>query len=93
MIVADKLQIGFDEIIEKFNVHYANVGVEMEGIIDDLSSDESLRMNIRNSVPSAYEPRWKTKSRVELTNYLNPFRIMQNSKICTSKKDKILLKK
>ena len=55
MIVADKLQTGFDEIIEKFNTHYANAGVEMEGIIDDLSSDESLRMNIRNSAPSAYE--------------------------------------
>ena len=53
--LADKTYSLIDEIIEKFNAHYANAGVEMEGIIDDLSSDESLRMNVRNSAPSAYE--------------------------------------
>ena len=44
-----------DEIIEKFNAHYANAGAEMEEMIDALFNDEDLRMNVKNSAPSAYE--------------------------------------
>ena len=53
--MADKTYSLIDEIIEKFNVHYANVGAEMEEMIDALFNDEDLRMNVKNSAPSAYE--------------------------------------
>ena len=44
-----------DEIIEKFNLRYAEADKEIGGIISDLSEDEGLRSNIRDSSPSAYE--------------------------------------
>ena len=53
--LADKTFSLIDEIIEKFNSHYANAGVEMEEMIDDLFNDEDLRLNVKNSAPSAYE--------------------------------------
>ena len=93
MIVADKLQTGFDEIIEKFNAHYANAGVEMEGIIDDLASDESLRMNVINSAPCAYESEVEDKISDRINELLESISNNAKSKNCTSKKDKILLKK
>lgn len=52
---ADKTYSLIDEIIEKFNARYANAGVEMEEIVDTLFHDEDLRMNVKNSAPSAYE--------------------------------------
>jgi hypothetical protein len=53
--MADKTYSLIDEIIEKFNAHYANAGAEMEEMIDALFNDEDLRMNVKNSAPSAYE--------------------------------------
>ena len=53
--VSNMPQSTFDEIIEKFNAHYANAGAEMEEMIDSLFKDEDLRMNVKNSAPSAYE--------------------------------------
>jgi type I restriction enzyme R subunit len=53
--MADKTYSLIDEIIEKFNAHYANAGAEMEEMIDSLFKDEDLRMNVKNSAPSAYE--------------------------------------
>ena len=52
---ADKTYSLIDEIIEKFNARYANAGIEMEEIVDTLFHDEDLRMNVKNSAPSAYE--------------------------------------
>ena len=44
-----------DEIIDTFNSHYANAGVEIREIIDELSKDGDLQANVSNSSPSAYE--------------------------------------
>ncbi len=44
-----------DEIIERFNSHYADASAEIGQIVESLSEDEDLRMNVRNSTPSAYE--------------------------------------
>lgn len=44
-----------DEIIDAFNSHYANAGVEIREIIDELSKDGDLQANVSNSSPSAYE--------------------------------------
>jgi hypothetical protein len=43
------------EIVEKFNLKYANADKEISNIVDDLSSDNSLMINIRDSSPNAYE--------------------------------------
>lgn len=53
--IADKTFSLIDEIIEKFNSHYAEAAAEMEEMIDSLFHDEDLRMNVKNSTPSAYE--------------------------------------
>ena len=53
--LADRTFSLIDEIIEKFNSHYANAVQEMEEMIEGLFEDEDLRMNVRNSAPSAYE--------------------------------------
>ena len=53
--MADKTFSLIDEIIEKFNAHYADGGHEVAEMIDTLSRDETLMMNVRNSAPSAYE--------------------------------------
>ena len=42
------------EIVEKFNLKYANAEKEISNIVD-LSSDNSLMINIRDSSPNAYE--------------------------------------
>ena len=44
-----------DEIIEKFNARYAEAATELQAMIESLSEDEDLRMNVKNSAPSAYE--------------------------------------
>jgi len=44
-----------DELIEKFNLKYANAAFELSGIVDKLSTDNRLITNIRDSSPSAYE--------------------------------------
>ena len=44
-----------DEIIEKFNLQYANADTEIRSIIDDLSNDKDLQSNVQNSTENAYE--------------------------------------
>ena len=44
-----------DEIIETFNLRYANADAEIRSIIDDLSSDKDLQSNVQNSTENAYE--------------------------------------
>ncbi len=44
-----------DEIIEKFNLRYANAEQEITGIITDLSNDKELQSNVQNSSQNAYE--------------------------------------
>ena len=53
--IAERSYSMLDEIIERFNAHYANASTEIREIVDSLSEDEDLRMNVRNSTPSAYE--------------------------------------
>lgn len=43
------------DIVEKFNLKYANADVELNEMVNALSSDESLVGNVRDSSPSAYE--------------------------------------
>ena len=52
---ADKTLSLIDEIIEKFNLRYANADAEISGIINDLSNDKDLQSNVQNSSESAYE--------------------------------------
>jgi hypothetical protein len=52
---ADKTYSLIDEIIEKFNARYAEAATELQEMIESLSEDEDLRMNVKNSAPSAYE--------------------------------------
>lgn len=44
-----------DEIIEKFNLRYANADAEISNIIADLSGDTDLQSNVRDSSTGAYE--------------------------------------
>lgn len=44
-----------DEIIEKFNLRYADAEVIIKNIMTTLSDDKDLHSNIRDSSPSAYE--------------------------------------
>jgi hypothetical protein len=53
--MADKTYSLIDEIIEKFNARYAEAATELQAMIESLSEDEDLRMNVKNSAPSAYE--------------------------------------
>jgi len=52
---SDKTYSVIDEIIEKFNLRYADADVVIESIMTDLSEDEDLHSNVRDSSPSAYE--------------------------------------
>ena len=53
--VVDRTLSVIDEIIEKFNLRYANAEAEIGSIITDLSSDKDLQSNVQNSSESAYE--------------------------------------
>ena len=53
--LADKTFSLIDEIIERFNSAYANAETELKEMVETLSQDEDLRMNVKNSSPSAYE--------------------------------------
>ena len=44
-----------DEIIEKFNLRYADAEVIIKDIMTSLSDDADLHSNVRDSSPSAYE--------------------------------------
>lgn len=52
---ADKTFSFIDEIIEKFNLRYAEAEVIIKDIMTTLSDDEDLYSNVRDSSPSAYE--------------------------------------
>ena len=53
--VTDHMFSVIDEIIEKFNLRYANAEIEVGSIIRELSEDADLQSNVRNSTTSAYE--------------------------------------
>jgi len=44
-----------DEIIERFNLRYANADQELQSIVSVLSANDMLVSNVRDSSPSAYE--------------------------------------
>lgn len=52
---ADKTYSMIDEIIEKFNLRYADAEVIIKDIMTTLSDDTDLHSNVRDSSPSAYE--------------------------------------
>ena len=52
---ADKTYSLIDEIIEKFNLRYADAEVIIKDIMTTLSDDADLHSNVRDSSPSAYE--------------------------------------
>ena len=52
---ADKTYSMIDEIIEKFNLRYAEAEVIIKDIMTALSDDQDLHSNVRDSSPSAYE--------------------------------------
>lgn len=52
---ADKTYSMIDEIIEKFNLRYAEAEVIIKDIMTTLSDDADLHSNVRDSSPSAYE--------------------------------------
>lgn len=52
---ADKTLSMIDEIVEKFNLRYAKADEEIGAIISDLSGDQDLQSNVRDSSASAYE--------------------------------------
>lgn len=52
---ADKTYSMIDEIIEKFNLRYADADAIIRDIVTALSDDEDLHANVRDSSPSAYE--------------------------------------
>lgn len=52
---ADKTYSMIDEIIEKFNLRYADAEVIIKDIMTNLSDDADLHSNVRDSSPSAYE--------------------------------------
>ena len=52
---ADKTYSFIDEIIEKFNLRYADAEIIIKDIMTTLSVDEDLHSNVRDSSPSAYE--------------------------------------
>lgn len=55
VVAADRTLSLIDEIIEKFNLRYANADAEIKSMISDLSEDGDLQSNVKNSTPSAYE--------------------------------------
>ena len=52
---SDKTYSMIDEIIEKFNLRYADAEVIIKDIMIALSDDKDLHSNVRDSSPSAYE--------------------------------------
>ena len=55
VILEQKTYSLIDEIIEKFNLKYANADSELNEMISTLSADEALVGNVRDSTPNAYE--------------------------------------
>lgn len=59
-----------DDIIEKFNLKYANADKELNEIVENLGSDNSLVVNVRDSSPSAYEAAVADRVTSEITDGL-----------------------
>lgn len=59
-----------NDIVDKFNLKYANADKEINNIVDDLSSDDSLVINIRDSSPNAYEAAVLDKVSLKITDGL-----------------------
>ena len=55
VIVTERAVSVIDEIIEKFNLKYADAEKEIGSIVSELSEDDSLVSNVRDSNESAYE--------------------------------------
>ena len=55
VVAADKTLSMIDDIVEKFNLRYAKADEEIGAIISDLSGDQDLQSNVRDSSASAYE--------------------------------------
>ncbi len=53
--ITEKSYSVIDEIIEKFNLKYADAEKEIGNIVSELSEDDSLVSNVRDSNESAYE--------------------------------------
>ncbi len=55
VVVNPKTYSLITDIVEKFNLKYANADKELDKMVEDLSSDDSLVVNVRDSTRSAYE--------------------------------------
>ena len=55
VMVTERAHSVIDEIIEKFNLKYADAEKEIGNIVSELSEDDSLVSNVRDSNESAYE--------------------------------------
>ena len=55
VVIKQKSYSLIDEIIEKFNLKYANADKELKEIVENLSANNELIGNVRDSTPSAYE--------------------------------------
>lgn len=58
------------DIVEKFNLKYANADKELNDIVEDLSIDDALVVNVRDSSPSAYEAAVADKVASKITDGL-----------------------
>lgn len=59
-----------DDIIEKFNLKYANADRELNEMVENLCSDDSLVVNVRDSTPSAYEAAIADRVSLKITDGL-----------------------
>ena len=70
VVLAQKTLSLIDEIIEKFNLKYANADAELHEMVNTLSADEGLVGNVRDSSPSAYEAVINDKVAAKITDGL-----------------------
>lgn len=68
--LAQKTYSLIGEIVEKFNLKYANADAELNEMVNTLSTDEGLIGNVRDSSPSAYEAVVTDKVAAKITDGL-----------------------
>lgn len=68
--LSQKTFSSIDDIIEKFNLRYAHADREIKRIVEDLSVDDSLVVNVRDSSQSAYEAAVTDKVASKITHGL-----------------------
>lgn len=68
--ITEKSYSVIDEIVEKFNLKYANAEKEIDNIVSELSEDDSLVTNVRDSSESAYEAAISDKVTSKITDGL-----------------------